>query len=728
MTSFTGTAGADRFRGGSGHDDAFGLGGDDTLAGMGGDDQLVGGDGDDKLIGGDGLDNLAGGDGDDVIVGGSGQLTLRGNLVTDTATGELLDGGAGADIIYSGGGDTIAGGDGLDTLRLNLKAAAEAVTGDLSAETGLLSDGTTVTGIEGGTVLLSAFSDSIAVGAGAWSVEARTGDDTVTGGAFADSFSGGHGDDVLLGGDGADLLVGSKFSGAGVPRYRTQHDLLDGGGGDDVLIGSATATLIGGGGVDAISLNLSQTDFAYSIDARQLGSTAGVDFGDGTVAAEVEQGSILLGFGDDVVVGVGEQEMLFFGGGGFDTVGLDCSAETQDLTVDLTNMRIGPVQVADSRLAFFEALSSFLMGSGNDRVVASASLLRESRSGEAVTLSGAAGDDTISVLGGAGYKALIDGGAGNDTLTVSGKIIDGTINGGAGDDQLKVTADIFVDCVVKTGEGNDRIEFVDAESAHGRPTGSENPLLAVITVSGGGGSDHLIGNSQSFEFRGGDGADTLEGGSGDDVLAGGQGNDLLKGGDGIDTVDYRLAKTGVRINLGEDGAGKPKGGQTTGGGGKDTCNGIENMMLTDLDDKAWGSSAANVIHGRDGGDMLQGGAGDDTLIGGRDADKLKGGEGADRFVYTAIGDSRSGAADLIQDFATDDVVDLTQIDANTALDGDQAFVRVADFSGTAGEMTVRFDTGSRTTIVSLDVNGDAEADAVIMLSRDATGAGFHFAL
>jgi len=103
---------------------------------------------------------------------------------------------------------------------------------------------------------------------------------------------------------------------------------------------------------------------------------------------------------------------------------------------------------------------------------------------------GAAGDDTITVLGGSSW---VTGDAGNDTLI-----------GGAGNDTLK--GDYTSD-----DSGND-------------------------ALYGNGGDDTLEGNDGNDTLEGGDGADTLDGGDGDDYLYGGIDKDIITTGSGSDTI------------------------------------------------------------------------------------------------------------------------------------------------------------------------------------------------
>jgi len=86
---------------------------------------------------------------------------------------------------------------------------------------------------------------------------------------------------------------------------------------------------------------------------------------------------------------------------------------------------------------------------------------------------------------------------------------------------------------------------------------------------------------------------------------------------------------------------------------------------------------------------------------------------ADRFVYNDVSDSLLAAPDQIGDFSTaeGDLIDLSLIDANANVAGNQAFTFIGAnaFTGTAGELN--FLNG----FVEGDINGDAVADFRIQL-------------
>lgn len=219
---------------------------------------------------------------------------------------------------------------------------------------------------------------------------------------------------------------------------------------------------------------------------------------------------------------------------------------------------------------------------------------------------------------------------------------------------------------------------------------------------GYGGNDLLYGGNGNDLLVGDDGADKLYGQAGSDLLAGERGNDLLNGGGGFDYATYFYSDAGVTVNL-------AAGTAADGLGGTDTLTSIEGVYGSDFADTIRGDAGTNELFGNRGNDVLIGGAGQDLTVGNA---------GADRFVF-ADGDvsNKLATADLIGDFSRGegDTIDLSGLDANAGVAGDQAFtfVGTAAFSGTAGEL--RFEVIRGETVLMGDVNGDKVADGFIRL-------------
>ena len=102
-------------------------------------------------------------------------------------------------------------------------------------------------------------------------------------------------------------------------------------------------------------------------------------------------------------------------------------------------------------------------------------------------------------------------------------------------------------------------------------------------------------------------------------------------------------------------------------------------------------------YGQGGRDRLVGDADNDRLNGGEGKDYLYGGTGLDYFDWdvtaksTLVGGNRDIVADFVQG---DDKFDLSGIDANTTLAGNQAFTFSGgpSFSGAAGSLYVWYFT------------------------------------
>ncbi len=179
--------------------------------------------------------------------------------------------------------------------------------------------------------------------------------------------------------------------------------------------------------------------------------------------------------------------------------------------------------------------------------------------------------------------------------------------------------------------------------------------------TGTAGADAHDGTSHDDTITGLGGNDTLRGNAGDDVFSGGPGDDLLDGGTGSDTANYADAAASVKVDLSIM-------TQNTGGAGRDSLIGIENLVGSAFNDTLRGFTFSNLLDGGAGNDKLYGGAGDDVLVGGIGNDRLEGGdgndrlnggagkdtlfggEGADTFVLDVLG--TSATKDTIKDFNT----------------------------------------------------------------------------
>ncbi|MEO3475217.1 calcium-binding protein [Roseomonas sp. CAU 1739] len=332
------------------------------------------------------------------------------------------------------------------------------------------------------------------------------------------------------------------------------------------------------------------------------------------------------------------------------------------------------------------------------------------------------------------------------TLLNSGHI-DGTVQLGSGGD-LFDSRDGTTSGLVQGMDGDDTMVAGTALGAFDGGVGQDVLIggagadtllggLGLDTLDGGGGNDSLVGGGT------GDGADLLLGGAGDDILAGGlgsdemdggEGNDILRGGAGADFLDGGLGRDlldyalslAVNVNLG---TAEASGGDAAG----DVFSGFENLAGGTGNDTLTGDAFANVLYGRAGNDLLSGAGGNDLLVGdlgndtldgGLGADVLRGGVGADvfRLSATTYSPNVAGQRDRIFDFvrAEGDRVDLSLIDADAALAGNQAFAFVGNLAFTAAGQVRAVASGANYLVLgNTDANLATAEFALVMTTATA---------
>lgn len=315
-------------------------------------------------------------------------------------------------------------------------------------------------------------------------------------------------------------------------------------------------------------------------------------------------------------------------------------------------------------------------------------------------LTGSAGVDTLVGLGG---TDTLDGGGGADRL-VGGADADTYLVDNGHDVVVELAGDTGADKVIAFASYTmpDNVELM--VMGVGGLTGTGNALANRLV--GSGGADTLVGLGGADDLDGGAGADTMIGGADADTYHVDSAGDVIvesAGGPGdlvIATANYVLPVEVETLQL--DGAARI-------GTGNDGVN----LLI--------GTVGDDTLSGRGGTDILQGGAGNDILIGGTGQDVLEGDYGADRFVF-APGDGSADYhfADGIADFSQfdHDRIDLTAF-------GHLSFVGTAGFSGGA---QVRFEAFGGDTLISIDTNGDKNADMVIGVLGELTLTASDFIL
>jgi Ca2+-binding RTX toxin-like protein len=657
-----------------------------TLNGSSGADTLIGSAGNDILNGKGGADIIQAGDGNDTILINANQVP----------TGEIIDGGAGFDTLVVGNTNMHPGATISNMEELDLASGVQSVF----LTSAQLADFDFITHLDGSGAAFSITAQN----AGTYSLAGKTitGILTLNGSSEADTLIGSSGNETLNGGDGDDTLAG----GAGA-------DIVSGGNGDDtILIGSDEAapgeSIDGGAGFDRLLVSDPNTDLS------------------GVTITGIEE--IVLGSGVSAITLSSAQ---------LADVDLITQADGAAFTINAASA--GTYSLADKTFAGIVTLSG---SSGADILIGSA--------GDDI-LNGNAGNDVLH--GGAGADTF-NGGDGVDTVSYADATAGVTIN--LTDWSTTWTGDAH-------GDTFNSIEQFEL-------TGFKDFFMGAGTVFAGGGDDRLIGLSGDDSFTGGAGNDLLEGGAGndklvgdgdagaagndllfgnagDDVLIGGDGNDSLwggagadrlDGGDGFDYAAYGDATAGVSIDLTADSS------TWTGDAHGDTLISIDAFDLTTFNDVFHGADGDDKVVARAGDDQLFGGGGNDTLVGdegndilsgGFGADVLMGGQGADIFKYTAVEESSGAVVNGVQqiDDITDftqgqDKIDLSAIDANGTLAGDQAFtfldtpppsdidvdhpagtddpVPITDWTGLV--WSVSDGNGHTTIFVSTDADADAE--------------------
>ncbi|MEH2179518.1 calcium-binding protein [Nostoc sp.] len=329
------------------------------------------------------------------------------------------------------------------------------------------------------------------------------------------------------------------------------------------------------------------------------------------------------------------------------------------------------------------------------------------------TIDGGAGNDTIDgragndiLIGGTGTDRLT-GGLGNDVFKFNsvsesqpGVLQDvitdfaGVGNGIFGGDQI----DLSTIDANSTIAGNQAFTFIGA-SAFSAP--------GQVRYSGGILQANTDGNlSADFEIQL-TGAPQLVA---SDIILSGTFNDSDEGistsTDGT-TSDGGLGIGDVSTSSGEDGGFVDIGANDNfnrtikGSSGNDTINA--------------GGTGNDTIDGRSGNDTIKGGRGNDILTGGTGKDILIGGSGNDIFKYNSTSESLLSSRDLIADFLGNDSlpgdqIDLSTIDANSTLEGNQAFTFIGSGQFSAPGQ-IRYSEG----ILQSNTDGNLSANFEIRL-------------
>jgi Ca2+-binding RTX toxin-like protein len=337
--------------------------------------------------------------------------------------------------------------------------------------------------------------------------------------------------------------------------------------------------------------------------------------------------------------------------------------------------------------------------------------------------------DNGSLLDGRGGNDSLTGGAGNDMLI-----------GGSGNDTLKGMAGVdIVDYAGNhanftiTAKGNGTFEVRDLvgnqavdqvfsvewlvfdDKAVDLRDMSVKLLSAVDGVFSGAGTWQtvILITPPVLELVGTTGNDVFTVSSSSTIVAGLTGTDTVRSSASFvlsaDVENLELTGTAA-IN----GTGNLNGNLITGNAANNILQGMAGA------DEQRGEGGNDTLMGGGDADLLYGDAGTDRLNGGAGQDKLTGGEGADVFVFSSASDTARAKSDKVRDFQTGmDKIDLSAIDADTSIAGDQAFVYGSSAAGAASLWMSR-------GYVYGDTNNDGTADLAIYVTGAVAQTDFLF--
>jgi Ca2+-binding RTX toxin-like protein len=721
------------FTGSSGDNVLTGNSGDDRLDGGAGRDTMSGGAGNDTYVVDDALDkvNEAANAGTDEVLVSLSNYTLPANVENGTLTklafntlnGNELDNvlkGTSESETFDGkaGADTMIGGLGSDTYYVDN-------AGDVVVEAAGVND---------------VFGDKVYTGLAYYQIP--VGVEILEGTAAKQTLVGSDSGEWIISAGGGDTMIGGKGNDL---YYASAGDTiveLEGEGIDTIRTTLASYTLPDNvEELQAVSFSIAQTLIGNALDNRIIGTLLN------------NQGDVIDGgLGADTMIGYHGNDIYYVDNSG-DVVVENVGQGTDEVRTGLA-VYVLPTNV-ENLTAINDLGHDFRGNSANNVITGGAGndTIRVYDGGNDTVHSGG-GDDLIFIGAALTAADVIDGGANNDTLIIQGNYVGGltltanvtnienlSILNGA-NTNIGAPGTQLYDYVITTNDANFAAGLQVRVNAGALLPGED------LTFSGAAETD------ASFVIYGGRGKDTLTGGLGNDIFFFAEQlqfapGDTVNGGSGYDSVYFRGNYT---IDFNAPGY----AGQ---------FNSIESITLTSASDTRYARGGpsefdydvkladANLASGvtltvngtllqsfetmnLDGSQETDGflrifaGFSDDTIKGGGQADlihgnfgadTLTGGGGADTFRYQKSGESTATSMDHILDFTPGtDKIELTRMDADTNVDGNQAFHWIdsnaftAGGASSAGELRAYEQNG--TWFVEGDTNGDGSGDFLIALT------------
>ena len=203
---------------------------------------------------------------------------------------------------------------------------------------------------------------------------------------------------------------------------------------------------------------------------------------------------------------------------------------------------------------------------------------------------------------------------------------------------------------------------------------------------------------------------------------------FVEGSDNDDDVAFTSHQEQLMLFAGDDTAvGNALANVIFGGSGSDSISGAEgedSLFGNSGKDFLSGGGGSDVLYGGSDGDQILGQGGPDSICGGPGGDMLDGGTGRNIFVYRGFEDSfdtglgsESETVDVISRFGSGDRIDVSSIDADVTLKGDQSFQFIGgdEFVGKGGIGQIRIVQGAIASelLVLVDIDANGMADMMI---------------
>lgn len=695
------------------------------------DDSLIGDDNDNKLTGSTGNDTLNGGGGADLLSDSNGNNLLDGGLDNDALIGgsgnDTLLGGNGNDTFYgSYGNDVINGGEGDDTLS-NYQVV------NLLNGTALQQKSNKSNDFQGTWITIASIENIEGTGSNDVFI-GNTSTNVFTQGAggkdsdydYIQDYGGGT---TIASGAGNDtiLIISSDLD----STYDLGNNIIDAGSGNDNitletsdLIPGNVSTITGGAGVDTYFLKglaaLVITDFTVGV---------GGDIINASYLASLTGHSNLTD-----LISLGYLQLVDYSGSALLQWDKDGSTATNNnwqnlallqnvpvTSITLDNFIIRDNQVPTIPASFGAPLASI---EGNQQVTIR--FIDLNQHAQHFDIDGAVSRYSIKTISSGSLKIGTDESTALPWDATTNNIIDAVHNAywtpatntSGTLDAFTVTVDnsgpismdpvpakIIVKPVLKMPEVityNDTIFNDNFAMATGTLLGTGNLDKIKYGISGG--------------FDNGDGTVSYISSFGELILTEATGNYRFVPNDaGIEALENK-ASVSFTVTAAADDVSSDS--ETL------TINIVARKGITESNknDTLNGGSANNSFDALAGDDIIKGFSGADTLVGGLGADKLSGGKGADSFKFNSP--DETGITDNTRDVIVDfnhwqkDKIDLSTMDANTTVNGDNAFTAPVvgnHFAGTFTSPASLFFEQS-THILYANVDEDVNADFSILLT------------